>query len=132
MLVGASLSVERSMDDESDDIDDQSQRMQPELDGGDVGLALEYLSDYRVIVLAHPMRRLTSSTRRASAAGMGSGAPLVVIVRSILTRDAVPNFPKASWCSSADVDAEATAPPFGRYAAAVDSGEETSIRHMPC
>ncbi len=51
----------------------------PELEAADVGLALRYLTDYRVVVVAYP--RTPEVTAEASAAAAWAGAHLIVIVR---------------------------------------------------
>ena len=90
----------------------------PMLDGGDVGLALRYLSDYRVIVVAHAADRYLLD--EVVAAAGWSGARLVVIA-SPGTEVAVPN---DAIVIAAEPDAEAVASRVGRYAAAIDGGGE--------
>jgi pfkB family carbohydrate kinase len=88
----------------------------PTLDGGDVGLALRYLSDYRVIVVAHATDRGVLD-EVVTAAGW-SGARLVVIASPGI-EIAVPN---EAIAIAAEPDAEAVAGRVGRYAAAIDGG----------
>jgi hypothetical protein len=89
------------------------------LDAADVGLALRYLTDYRVVVLAHPSG--PEVVREASAAADWTQADLIVVVPE--DRDAAESMPEGSLVIAADRDSEATARLLGRYAAAVDSGE---------
>ena len=88
----------------------------PTLDGGDVGLALRYLSDYRVIVVAHATDRDVLD-EVVTAAGW-SGARLVVIASHGI-EIAVPN---EAIAIAAEPDAEAVAGRVGRYAAVIDGG----------
>ena len=97
----------------------------PTLDGGDVGLALRYLSDYRVIVVAHATDRDVLD-EVVTAAGW-SGARLVVIASHGI-EIAVPN---EAIAIAAEPDAEAVAGRVGRYAALIDGGGDPK-RHMPC
>jgi pfkB family carbohydrate kinase len=90
----------------------------PMLDGGDVGLALRYLSDYRVIVVAHAADR-DLLDEVVTAAGW-SGARLVVVASPGI-EVAVPN---DAIVIEAEADAEAVAVRVGRYAAAIDRGGE--------
>ena len=89
-----------------------------ELDAADIGLALRYLSDYRVIVLAHP-GGLDVVEEALAAAGWG---PAHLVVVTAPGTEALPVSPGA-LVLSADRNAEATAARLGRYAAAIDSGD---------
>ena len=88
----------------------------PMLDGGDVGLALRYLSDYRVIVVAHAAD--ADLLDEVVAAAGWSGARLVVIASPAI-EVAVPN---DAIVIAAEPDAEAVAGRVGRYAAVIDGG----------
>jgi hypothetical protein len=88
----------------------------PTLDAEDVGLALRYLSDYRVIVVTHP--RIDGVLDEAVAAAGWSGAHLVVITSA----EGEIVLPAAAIAVAAEPGAEAVADRVGRYAAAVDSG----------
>jgi hypothetical protein len=91
----------------------------PTLDGGDVGLALRYLADYRVIVVAHPSPAVLAE---AMAAAGWAGAHLVVIVDP--ATDAAPpaDLPADALVLAVDGGATALGEAIGRYAAAVDGG----------
>ncbi len=97
----------------------------PALDAADVGLALRYLSDYRVIVLLHPTDR--GILQEASAAAGWAGAHLVVVSQD--TTDLVAGVPDGSLALSAERDAEGVAALLGRYAAAVDRGEDAAAAY---
>lgn len=88
----------------------------PTLDGGDVGLALRYLSDYRVIVVAHAADR--NVLDEVLAAAGWSGARLVVIT----SPGVEVALPIEATAIAAEPDAEAVASRVGRYAAAIDGG----------
>jgi sugar/nucleoside kinase (ribokinase family) len=91
----------------------------PDLDAADVELALRYLSDYRVIVLAHPRGPDVVAESLAAAAW---GPAHLVVVSAPDTDTTWPTSPDALVLSAAP-DAEAIASRLGRYAAAVDSGD---------
>lgn len=88
----------------------------PGLDAADIGLALRYLSDYRVIVVAHPSDGDVLGEAIASAGW--AGAHLIVItspgLEIVVPDDAI--------VVAAEPGAEAVADRVGRYAAAVDAG----------
>ena len=92
----------------------------PTLDGGDVGLALRYLADYRVIVVVHPTE--AGVLTEAVAAASYSGAHLVIITVPDLPVPAT--LPSGALVLAAAPDATATAKLLGTYVAAVDRGED--------
>lgn len=89
-----------------------------DLDSADIGLALRYLSNYRVIVLAHP---LGPDVVEEALAAAGWGAAHLVVVSA--PGKAAPPDPADALVLAAERDAEATASRLGRYAAAVDAGD---------
>jgi hypothetical protein len=97
----------------------------PALDAADVGLALRYLSDYRVIVLLHQTD--PGILREASAAAGWAGAHLVVVTPD--PGDQVGDVPAGTLAVTADHDAESVAALLGRYAAAVDRGEDAQAAY---
>ena len=113
------VEASESVDADGAGFDDVGRPEQLELDGGDVGLALRYLSDYRVIVLAHPFEG--DVVREAESAAAWGPAHLIVVAHPGSV-DAIPSLPGA-LVLSADDDADGTASRLGRYAAAVDAGE---------
>jgi sugar/nucleoside kinase (ribokinase family) len=92
----------------------------PTLEAEDVGLALRYLGDYRVIVVVHP--RSSEVTREAIAAAGWAAAHLVVITSIPIELDG--GLPDAALAITADPDSDGLAERVGRYAAAVDAGVE--------
>ena len=92
----------------------------PALEPADVGLALRYLSDYHVIVVAHPTERGVLG-EAVEAAGW-SGAHLVVITLQELDLDMA--LPGDALALTAEPGAEGVASRAGRYAAAIDSGAD--------
>lgn len=92
----------------------------PTLDAADVGLALRYLSDYRVIVAVHPAD-VGVLAEVTSAAGYAS-AHLVVVTDP----DGAPpeGAPPGALVVEAARDAMGFGDLLGRYAAAVDLGED--------
>jgi hypothetical protein len=92
----------------------------PALEPADVGLALRYLSDYRVIVVAHPTDRGVLG-EAVDAAGW-SGAHLVVVTSPELDLDVA--LPRDALAMTADPGADGVGSRVGRYAAAIDSGAE--------
>jgi sugar/nucleoside kinase (ribokinase family) len=92
----------------------------PTLDAADIGLALRYLSDYRVIVLAHPER--PDVLQEAIAAASWTVAHLVLVISPATTLDS--DLPASAVAISAERAADATAERVGRYAAAVDGGDD--------
>lgn len=97
----------------------------PALDAADIGLALRYLSDYRVIVLIHP-RDPAIVQEAATAAGWG-GAHLVVVAST--SDDRLGALPPGTLAITAEKDAEGVGALLGRYAAAVDRGEELAVAY---
>jgi len=97
----------------------------PAVDAADIGLALRYLSDFRVIVLMHPSD--PAIFREASEAAGWAGAHLVVV--TVPTSDPVGDVPDGALAISADEDTEGVATLLGRYAAAVDRGEEPAAAY---
>jgi sugar/nucleoside kinase (ribokinase family) len=91
------------------------------LEPADIELALRYLPDYRVLVIAEPLAE--ASLRVATAAAAWNGAALVVIV----PRGGTPQLPGDDTtvieAPPADPD-DAFAGIVGAYAAAIDRGEE--------
>jgi sugar/nucleoside kinase (ribokinase family) len=92
----------------------------PAVDAADIGLALRYLSDYRVIVLMHPSDQ--AILREASAAAGWAGAHLIVV--TLPSSDPVGELPAGALAITADEDTEGVAALLGRYAAAVDRRED--------
>jgi hypothetical protein len=96
----------------------------PTLEAADVGLALRYLTDYRVVVVVHPATAALL-TEAAAAAGWG-GAHLVVVVGP---GDETPaGLPDDALVIAADSDmddADGLGERLGRYVAAVDRGDAT-------
>lgn len=92
----------------------------PTLDAADVGLALRYLSDYRVIVAVHPTDAAVLG-EVVSAAGYAS-AHLVVVMDPGAAPLGEP--PTGALVVEAASDATGFADLLGRYAASVDAGEE--------
>jgi sugar/nucleoside kinase (ribokinase family) len=90
------------------------------LDAADVGLALRYLTDYRVIVIAHMLDG--ALIREAVSATSWAGGHLIVVTPPDVTLDAP--VPVDALVLSAAPDAEAIASRLGRYAAAVDAGRD--------
>lgn len=97
----------------------------PALDAADVGLALRYLSDYRVIVVLHPTDPGILS--EASAAAGWAGAHLVVVTPA--ASEQVGDMPAGTLAVTADHDADGVAALLGRYAAAVDRGEDAAAAY---
>jgi sugar/nucleoside kinase (ribokinase family) len=113
-----------SADDEPVDLDDDRAPMPddpagPTLDGGDVGLALRYLAEYRVIVVAHPSEAVLAE---AIAAAGWAGADLVVIVDPAVDGAPPDDLPADALVLAVDGGASALGEAIGRYAAAVDGG----------
>lgn len=92
----------------------------PTLDAADVGLALRYLSDYRVIIAVYPADAgvLAEVT---SAAGYASAHLVIVTDPGAAPLDEIP--PGALVVAAAS-DATGVAELLGRYAASVDAGED--------
>jgi len=94
----------------------------PTLDAADVGLALRYLSDYRVIVVVHPAD--AGVVREVVAAASWASAHLVVVTAP--RADVPTDLPPASVVLEAPDNAAGLADLLGRYAVAVDAGEDPS------
>jgi pfkB family carbohydrate kinase len=92
----------------------------PILDAADVGLGLRYLTDYRVIVVVHLVER--DVLREAAAAAGWATAHLVVVTPP--GHDTAADMIDGALTITADRDAESVGALLGRYAAAVDLGEE--------
>jgi hypothetical protein len=92
------------------------------LDAGDIALALRYLTDYRVIVVAQPLD--DAAMAAAVSAGTWSNAALVVLVPA--GRQPPADLPDtATVFETPPDDADETfAGMVGRYAAALDRGED--------
>jgi hypothetical protein len=93
----------------------------PSLDGADVGLALRYLADFGVLVVADdaPARVLPACIEAAAYAG----AHLVAVVAaSDPMPDGLP--PEATVLQAPDDAGEGFARLLGRYAAALDAGAD--------
>ena len=92
------------------------------LDAGDIELALRYLTDYRVIVVAQPLD--DAAMAAAVSAGTWSNAALVVLVPA--GRQPPADLPDtATVFETPPDDADETfAGMVGRYAAALDRGED--------
>lgn len=95
------------------------ERFAPTLDAADVGLAMRYLDDYRVIVLVHPAD--DSVLREVVRATDWATAHLVVV--SDPTASAPKELPADAVVLAAPDDAAGLAGVLGRYAAAVDGGD---------
>jgi len=97
------------------------QRPLPRLDGQDVELGLAYLADFRVLVAAEPLDSSAVSAARDAAAYQG--AALVVVAKP----DTAPgrDLPaSATVLEMPDEDDGAFPELVGRYAAALDRGED--------
>lgn len=94
------------------------------IDAGDLDLALRYLPDYRVLVVAADLDRAAWST--VVAAASWSGAHLVAL---IAPEGEAPDLPgDATILERAGDDADGTfAALVGRYVAALDAGEEPRV-----
>ncbi|MGK2850171.1 MAG: hypothetical protein ACSLFN_04580 [Candidatus Limnocylindrales bacterium] len=92
----------------------------PTLDAADVGLALRYLSDYGVVVAVHPADAGVLAEVIA-AAGYAS-AHLVVVTDPDVADTESP--PADALVIAAAAGATGVADLLGRYAAAVDAGED--------
>lgn len=92
----------------------------PTLNGDEVGLALRYLTDYRVIVVVHPADPAIRA-EAIDAAGY-AGAHLVIVTEPGAASDE--RVPAGALVIAAVADAIAVAGLIGRYAAAIDRGED--------
>ena len=95
-------------------------RPAPVLEAADVGLAMRYLSDYRVVVLVHPGAPDVLS--EAIAAAGWAVAHLVVVTPPLIDVNA--ELPASAVAISAELDADGIAERVGRYAASLDAGVE--------
>lgn len=95
------------------------------LEAADVGLALRYLADYRVVVIAPTLDQAV--IEEASSAARWAGAHLVVLTTNDDSGDVA--LPDDALVVSAEIDAEGLADRLGRYAASVDSGEGADIAY---
>jgi hypothetical protein len=91
------------------------------LEPADIELALRYLPDYRVLVIAEPLP--AASLKVAFAAAGWNGAALVVIVPAGSTQPAAGDDATVIEAPADDPD-DAFAGIVGAYAAAIDRGEE--------
>jgi hypothetical protein len=91
------------------------------LEPADIELALRYLPDYRVLVIAEPLPE--ASLKVALAAAGWNGAALVVIVPEGSTQPAAGDDATVIEAPADDPD-DAFAGIVGAYAAAIDRGEE--------
>ena len=91
----------------------------PTLDGADVGLALRYLTDYRVIVGIHPSAGVLGEV---VAAASYAGAHLVVVTEASTDPGADSQLPDDALVLAADDGATGVGATIGRYAASVDGG----------
>ena len=89
------------------------------LDAADVELALRYLTDFRVVVVADPLS--TDACRSVAEAASFAGAHLVVVADSGDSADDVP-VGATVLAGPASDDAEGFGRLVGTYAAAVDRG----------
>ena len=98
---------------------DRSDGLGPTLDAGDLELALRYLPDYRVVVVADPLDDQALGT--VVAAARWAGAQLIVVVPAGSKAGALPE--DATVLESPDVDPDgAFGTVVGAYAVALDRG----------
>jgi hypothetical protein len=91
----------------------------PTLDSGDLQLALRYLPDYRVVVVADPLDDPALGT--VVAAARWAGAQLILVVAAASNAAAIPD--EATVLEAPALDPEgAFAAVVGAYAAALDRG----------
>jgi 2-dehydro-3-deoxygluconokinase len=90
----------------------------PTLDAADVGLALRYLTDYRVLVAVHPAD--PGIVAELAAASDWASAHLIVVTPP--GESPLAGVPAEAVLIAAPDDAEGVAGLLGRYAAAVDAG----------
>jgi hypothetical protein len=93
----------------------------PILEPADIELALQYLPDYRVLVVADPL--LSASLEVVQAASRWSGAALVILVPRGSEPPALISGATVLEAPDGDPD-DAFAAVVGAYAAALDRGEE--------
>lgn len=89
------------------------------LDAADVELALRYLTDFRVVVVADPLS--TDARRSVAEAASFAGAHLVVVADSSSSGDDLPDGATILQ-GPTTADADGFARLLGAYAAAVDRG----------
>ena len=95
----------------------------PRLDGQDVELGLAYLAEFRVLVVAEPLE--PSALAAARGAASFQGASLIVVTKP--REDAVADLPSAATVlEMPEEDEGAFSELVGRYAAALDRGEEAA------
>jgi len=109
--------------DEASDDEPPSAALQdaPVLEAADLELALRYLPDYRVLVIADPLPAAAIDV--AVAAAGWSGAALIVLVPSGTTPPDLSGEATIMEAPTSDPD-DAFAAVVGAYAAALDRGEE--------
>jgi sugar/nucleoside kinase (ribokinase family) len=105
----------------ADDADRMTTLSGLSLEAADIELALRYLPDYRVLVVADSLAE--SSLRVAAAAAAWNGAALVIIVPAGSTQAAAGDDATVIEAPPDDPD-DAFAGIVGAYAAAIDRGEE--------
>jgi len=91
----------------------------PTLDSGDLQLALRYLPDYRVVVVADPLDDPALGTVVAAAGW--AGAQLIVVVAAASKATSIPDEATVLEAPAVDPDG-AFAAVVGAYAAALDRG----------
>jgi len=97
----------------------------PTLDAADVALALEYLTEFEVLVAVHASPELLAE---AVSAARYSGARLVVVVPE--ESDVPTGVPAdALVVAAAADDAEGVGPRIGRYAAALSRGDDAAAAY---
>ena len=97
----------------------------PTLDAADVSLALEYLTEFEVLVAVHASPEILAE---AVSAARYSGARLVVVVPQ--EGDIPPGVPAdALVVAAAADDAEGVGPRIGRYAAALSRGDDAAAAY---
>jgi hypothetical protein len=97
----------------------------PALDAADVALALQYLTEFEVLVVVHASPELLAE---AISAARYSGARLVVVVPQ--ESDVPSGVPAdALVVAAAADDAEGVGPRIGRYAAALSRGDDAAAAY---
>jgi sugar/nucleoside kinase (ribokinase family) len=116
------------VDDEPVDLDDDApppappvDAPTPTLDGADVSLALRYLPEYRVVIAVHPSPAVLAET---VAAARWAGAHLVVALDPAMDGPAPADLPADALVLAVAGDAVGLGDALGRYAAAVDRGDD--------
>jgi sugar/nucleoside kinase (ribokinase family) len=108
------------IDDDGEALADRESEVAPVLDAADAGLALRYLADYRVIVLAHLLD--PDLIGEVVSAARWAGAHLVIVAPPDVT--SAETLVDSALVVAAEPDAEAIAARLGIYAAAIDAGRE--------